>query len=119
MGIDIGTPEPTPLPTINPTVSPTLNPSLSPSPSPTNEPTMSPTVNPTANPSSYPTANPSSYPTAGNFIIKVKGFHGQPKNVLDANKLQGEGQDDIDIEIFRFKRKVVPVSRRLLKQNKD
>jgi len=113
--IDIGTPEPTPLPTINPTVSPTLNPtltpSLSPSPSPTNEPTMSPTVN--------PTANPSSYPTAGDFIIKVKGFHGQPKNVLDANKLQGEGQDDIDIEMFRFKRKVVPVSRRLLKQNKD
>jgi len=109
------TPEPTPLPTINPTVSPTLNPtfapSLSPSTSPTNEPTLSPTVN--------PTANPSSYPTAGDFIIKVKGFHGQPKNVLDANKLQGEGQDDIDIEMFRFKRKVVPVSRRLLKQNKD
>merc|ERR1712062_804837 len=34
-------------------------------------------------------------------------------DVLDANKLQAEGQD-VDVELFGFESKLVPVSRRLL-----
>jgi len=128
--------DPTAFPTVNPTLSPsynptafpTVNPTLSPSYNPTAFPTVNPTLSPSYNPSSSPskrpsvnptvspTANPSRYPTAEGFIIKVKGFHGQPKSVLDANKLESEGQGDVDIEMYGFDRKLVPVGRRLLKQ---
>jgi len=117
---------PTANPTLNPTTNPTLNPSFSPTANPSNYPSQSPSFSPTANPSKYPsqspsfspTANPSKYPTAEDFVIKVKGFHGQPKSVLDASKLQSASQSDVGVEMYGFEQKLVPVGRRLLKQKK-
>merc|ERR1711879_487723 len=95
-------------PTASPTISPTFN--------PTAKPTFNPSFSPSQSPSFSPTANPSKYPTAEDFVIKVKGFHGQPKSVLDASKLQSESQSDVGIEMYGFEQKLVPVGRRLLKQ---
>merc|ERR1712187_718265 len=70
------------------------------------------TQTPTMQPSSIPTTNPSKRPTAEDFIVKVKAFHGEPKDVLDASKLQD--QPDVDAEFFGFEHKLTPFTRRLL-----
>jgi len=103
--------------TVNPTLSPTKGPSVNPTGSPTANPSLSPTKAPSVNPTRSPTANPSNYPTSEGFIIRVKGFHGQPKSILDANKLGSEGQSNVDVELYGFDRKLMPVGRRLLKKN--
>merc|ERR1712117_204524 len=45
--------------------------------------TQTPTMQPSSSPTSNPTTNPSKRPTAEDFIVKVKAFHGEPKDVLD------------------------------------
>merc|ERR1712179_105871 len=87
------------------TASPTAQPTLS--------PTMDPTKSPTMNPTKSPTMNPTNFPTVEDFIIKVKGFHGQKEDVLNKNKIQS--QPDVDIDMYGFERKITPLSRRLLK----
>merc|ERR1711978_466134 len=94
------TAQPTALPTLNPTSNPSLNPTSNPSLSPSSSPTLTPTT------------NPSKPPTAEDFIVKVEGFHGEPKEVLDSSKLQDE--PDVDAEFFGFKHKWTPFTRRLL-----
>lgn len=89
--------------TQTPTMQPTLFPSLNPSSNPSLKPSSSPTVT--------PTATPSQAPTAEDFIIKVKSFHGEPKNVLDASILH---QPRVDAELFGFEKKLTPSTRRLL-----
>merc|ERR1712243_55678 len=85
--------------------------------SPSLNPTSSPTSNPTSSPTSKPTTNPSKRPTAEDFIVKVKAFHGEPKDVLDASKLQD--QPDVDAEFFGFENKLTPFTRRLLNRFYD
>merc|ERR1711955_32546 len=97
--------QPSSIPTLNPTSNPSLN------------PTSSPTSNPTSSPTSKPTTNPSKRPTAEDFIVKVKAFHGEPKDVLDASKLQD--QPDVDAEFFGFEHKLTPFTRRLLSRFYD
>merc|ERR1712241_371357 len=107
---------PTFSPTMSPSKSPSFSPTMSPSKSPTFSPTMSPSKSPTMNPSKSPTFpptnSPSKFPTAENFIIKVKAFHGNPKDILDKNKIQG--QLDVDIDMYGFEQKLTPIGRRLL-----
>merc|ERR1712020_221746 len=98
--------------TAGPTFSPTMSPSKSPSFSPTMSPSKSPTMNPSASPTVPPTKSPSNFPSAENFIIKVKAFHGNPKDILDKNKIQG--QPEVDIDMYGFEQKLTPISRRLL-----
>jgi len=105
--------QPSSIPTLNPTSSPSLNPTSNPS----LNPTSSPTSNPTSSPTSKPTTNPSKRPTAEDFIVKVKAFHGEPKDVLDASKLQD--QPDVDAEFFGFEHKLTPFTRRLLSRFYD
>merc|ERR1711953_1041992 len=95
-------------PTMNPSKSPSSSPTLSPSKSPSFSPTMSPSKSPTVS----PTMSPSNFPSAENFIIKVKAFHGNPKDILDKNKVQG--QPEVDIDMYGFEEKLTPISRRLL-----
>jgi len=85
----------------------------SPTAQPTLSPTMNPTKSPTMNPTKSPTMNPTNLPTVEDFIIKVKGFHGQKEDVLNKNKIQS--QPDVDIDVYGFERKITPLSRRLLK----
>jgi len=102
-----------PVTTQTPTMQPSSIPTLNPTSSPSLNPTSSPTSNPTSSPTSKPTTNPSKRPTAEDFIVKVKAFHGEPKDVLDASKLQD--QPDVDAEFFGFEHKLTPFTRRLLK----
>jgi len=97
--------QPSSIPTVNPTSSPSVNPSSNPS------------LNPSSSPTSTPTTNPSKRPTAEDFIVKVKAFHGEPKDVLDASKLQD--QPDVDAEFFGFEHKLTPFTRRLLNRFYD
>lgn len=97
--------QPSSIPTLNPTSSPSVNPSSNPS------------LNPSSSPTSKPTTNPSKRPTAEDFIVKVKAFHGEPKDVLDASKLQV--QPDVDAEFFGFEHKLTPFTRRLLNRFYD
>merc|ERR1711978_491006 len=90
------------------TAGPTFSPTMSPSKSPSFSPTMSPSKSPTFS----PTKSPSKFPTAEDFIIKVKAFHGNPKDILDKNKIQG--QPEVDIDMYGFEEKLTPISRRLL-----
>jgi len=99
--------------TQTPTMQPSSMPSLNPSSSPSVNPSSNPSFNPSSSPTSTPTTNPSKRPTAEDFIVKVKGFHGEPKDVLDASKLQD--QPDVDAEFFGFEHKLTPFTRRLLK----
>merc|ERR1711953_408516 len=92
-------------PTMQPTALPTLNPSSSPS------------LNPSSSPTLTPTTNPSKRPTAEDFIVKVKAFHGEPKDVLDSSKLQD--QPEVDAEFFGFEHKLTPFTRRLLNRVYD
>jgi len=85
----------------------------SPTAQPTLSPTMNPTKSPTMNPTKSPTMNPTNLPTVEDFIIKVKGFHGQKEDVLNKNKIQS--QPDVDIDVYGFERKITPLSRRHLK----
>merc|ERR1712243_99142 len=84
---------------------------------PTMQPSSVPSFNPSSSPTSTPTTNPSKRPTAEDFIVKVKGFHGEPKDVLDASKLQD--QPDVDAEFFGFEHKLTPFTRRLLSRFYD
>merc|ERR1712198_821143 len=84
---------------------------------PSLNPPSSPTSNPTSSPTAKPTTNPSKRPTAEDFIVKVKAFHGEPKDVLDASKLQD--QPDVDAEFFGFEHKLTPFTRRLLSRFYD
>merc|ERR1712198_211230 len=84
---------------------------------PTMQPSSIPTLNPTSSPTAKPTTNPSKRPTAEDFIVKVKAFHGEPKDVLDASKLQD--QPDVDAEFFGFEHKLTPFTRRLLNRFYD
>lgn len=92
-------------PTTQPTALPTLNPSSSPS------------LNPSSSPTLTPTTTPSKRPTAEDFIVKIKEFHGEPKDVLDASKFQD--QPEVDAEFFRFEHDLTPFTRRLLKRFYD
>merc|ERR1719229_1868864 len=96
---------------------PTVSPTLQPSAFPTVNPTSSPSVNPSSSPTLTPTTNPSKRPTAEDFIVKVKAFHGEPKEVLDSSKLQD--QPEVDAEFFGFKHKWTPLTRRLLNRFYD
>merc|ERR1711980_34371 len=80
-------------------------------------PTSNPSLNPSSSPTLTPTTNPSKRPTAEDFIVKVKAFHGEPKDVLDASKLQD--QPDVDAEFFGFEHKLTPFTRRLLNKFQD
>merc|ERR1712027_47365 len=95
----------------------TQTPTMQPSSIPTLNPTSRPSSNPTSSPTSKPTTNPSKRPTAEDFIVKVKAFHGEPKDVLDASKLQD--QPDVDAEFFGFEHKLTPFTRRLLNRFDD
>jgi len=75
------------------------------------------TVSPTARPTFSPTMTPTNFPTVEDFIIKVKGFHGKPEDILNENKIQG--QRDVDIDMYGFERKLTPISRRLLKRKSN
>merc|ERR1712179_335185 len=99
----------TQMPTMQPSSIPTLN--------PTSSPSLNPSSNPSLNPSSSPTLKPTKRPTAEDFIVKVKAFHGEPKDVLDASKLQD--QPDVDAEFFGFEHKLTPFTRRLLSRFYD
>merc|ERR1719461_257420 len=110
---DLNTLRRTQTPTVQPTALPTLNPTSNPSLNPTSNPSL----NPSSNPSLTPTTNPSKRPTAEDFIVKVKAFHGEPKDVLDSSKLQD--QPEVDAEIFGFKHKWTPLTRRLLNRFYD
>merc|ERR1712136_601735 len=90
----------------------TQTPTMEPSSIPTLNPTSNPSLNPSSSPTSKPTTNPSKRPTAEDFIVKVKAFHGEPKDALDASKLQD--QPDVDAEFFGFEHKLTPFTRRLL-----
>merc|ERR1712047_73250 len=79
--------------------------------------TQTPTMQPSSIPTLNPTSNPSKRPTAEDFIVKVKAFHGEPKDVLDASKLQV--QPDVDAEFFGFEHKLTPFTRRLLNRFYD
>jgi len=105
LGTQTPTMQPSSMPTVNPTSSPSVNPSSNPS------------FNPSSSPTSTPTTNPSKRPTAEDFIVKVKAFHGEPKDVLDASKLQD--QPDVDAEFFGFEHKLTPFTRRLLSRFYD
>jgi len=105
--------QPTALPTLNPTSSPSVNPSSSPSLNPSSNPSL----NPSSSPTLTPTTNPSKRPTAEDFIVKVKAFHGEPKDVLDSSKLQD--QPEVDAEFFGFEHKLTPFTRRLLNRFYD
>jgi len=111
------TQSPTVQPTALPTLNPTSNPSLSPSSNPSLNPTSNPSLNPSSSPTLTPTTNPSKRPTAEDFIVKVKAFHGEPKDVLDSSKLQD--QPEVDAEIFGFEHKLTPLTRRLLNRFYD
>merc|ERR1719204_1739288 len=76
---------PTPSPTSQPTDAPTQAPSRSPSDSPSNSPTTdSPSRTPSTSPTASPTtSSPSSSPTAGDFILKVQGYVGDPQDFID------------------------------------
>jgi len=87
-------------PTMEPTKNPTMIPTASPSSSPTREPSMNPTLS--------PTANPSPFPTAADFIIKIKGFHGKPNDVLDSDKI--EAQSEVDVDLYSFEQKLTPLN---------
>merc|ERR1712014_460219 len=99
-------------PSKSPSFSPTMSPSKSPTFSPTMSPSKSPTMNPSTSPTVPPTRSPSKFPTAEDFIIKVKAFHGDPKDILDKSKIQG--QPEVDIDMYGFEQKLTPISRRLL-----
>jgi len=128
-GTQTPTMQPTAFPTLNPTSNPSLNPTSNPSLNPSSNPSLNPSSNPSLNPSSNPSLNPSSSPTltpttkpskrptAEDFIVKVKGFHGEPKEVLDSSKLQD--QPEVDAEFFGFKHKWTPLTRRLLNRFYD
>jgi len=92
-------------PTMQPTAFPTLN------------PTSNPSLNPSSSPTLTPTTNPSKRPTAEDFIVKVKAFHGEPKDILDASKFQD--QPEVDAEIFGFEHELTPLTRRLLNRFYD
>jgi len=111
------TQSPTVQPTALPTLNPTSNPSLSPSSNPSLSPSSNPSLNPSSSPTLTPTTNPSKRPTAEDFIIKVKAFHGEPKDILDSSKLQD--QPEVDAEFFGFERKLTPLTRRLLNRVYD
>jgi len=117
LNIPVTTQTPTMQPSSIPTLNPTSSPSLNPTSNPSLNPTSSPTSNPTSSPTSKPTTNPSKRPTAEDFIVKVKAFHGEPKDVLDASKLQD--QPDVDAEFFGFEHKLTPFTRRLLNRFYD
>jgi len=121
LGTQTPTMQPSSMPTVNPTSSPSVNPTSSPSVNPSSSPSVNPSSNPSFNPSSSPTStpttNPSKRPTAEDFIVKVKAFHGEPKDVLDASKLQD--QPDVDAEFFGFEHKLTPFTRRLLNRFYD
>jgi len=65
-----------------PTQTPTSAPSLTPTQTPTSAPSLTPTETPTSAPSLTPTKSPSPAPTAQEFMMKVKGFHGDPVSSL-------------------------------------
>merc|ERR1712193_138163 len=104
-------------PTMQPTLNPTSSPSVNPSSSPSLNPSSNPSLNPSSSPTLTPTTNPSKRPTAEDFIVKVKAFHGEPKDVLDSSKLQD--QPEVDAEIFGFEHKLTPLTRRLLNRFYD
>merc|ERR1712187_924222 len=79
--------------------------------------TQTPTMQPSSIPTLNPTTNPSKRPTAEDFIVKVKAFHGEPKDVLDSSKLQE--QPEVDAEFFGFEHKLTPFTRRLLNRFYD
>jgi len=77
------TPSPTDAPSASPSKAPTTDaPSASPSKEPTTSPTTVPTSSPTDAPSQSPSFAPSTGPTAEEFILKVKGFHGDASKAL-------------------------------------
>merc|ERR550517_1533492 len=114
------TKEPTKNPTLSPSIDPTLDSTLTPSTNPTKEPsnnptenpsanpTKEPTKNPTVNPTKMPTASPSPFPTAADFIMKIKAFHGKPKDILDSDKIQA--QPDVDVDLYGFEQKLTPIN---------
>merc|ERR1712156_222132 len=57
-------------------------PSLTPTKSPTSAPSLTPTKTPTSAPSLTPTKTPSPAPSAQEFMMKIKGFHGNPVSSL-------------------------------------
>jgi len=117
------TKNPTLTPSANPTKEPTKNPSANPSKEPTRMPTASPSFSPTKepsmNPTLNPTANPSPFPTAADFIVKIKAFHGTPKDILNSNKVQA--QPDVDVDLYSFEQKLTPINgdRRLLSSDQQ
>jgi len=95
----------------------TQKPTMQPTAFPTVNPTSNPSLNPSSSPTLKPTTNPSKRPTAEDFIVKVKAFHGEPKDVLDSSKLQD--QPEVDAEFFGFEHKLTPFTRRLLNRFYD
>merc|ERR1719325_164646 len=92
---------PTPSPTTQPTVDPTVTPSHSPSKSPTSNPTTdSPSKTPSTSPTASPTtSSPSTSPTAGDFILKVQGYAGDPQDFVDWDMTN---QDQPRMNAFQF-----------------
>lgn len=62
------------VPTSDPTMTPSFHPSFT--------PTSTPTLTPSAHPTMTPTVNPSPMPSAQEFMMKIKGFHGNPVSSL-------------------------------------
>jgi len=106
-----------PVSTQTPTVQPSAFPTVKPTSSPSVNPSSSPSLNPSSSPTLTPTTNPSKRPTAEDFIVKIKAFHGEPKDVLDASKFQD--QPEVDAEFFGFEHDLTPFTRRLLKRFYD
>jgi len=76
------TKSPTSAPSLTPTKTPTSAPSLTPTKTPTSAPSLTPTKTPTSAPSLTPTKTPSPAPSAQEFMMKIKGFHGNPVSSL-------------------------------------
>jgi len=106
-----------PVTTQTPTVQPSAFPTLNPTSSPSVNPSSSPSLNPSSSPTLIPTTNPSKRPTAEDFIVKVKAFHGEPKDILDASKFQD--QPEVDAKLFGFEHELTPLTRRLLNRFYD
>merc|ERR1712142_1306384 len=92
---------PTPSPTYQPTENPTVAPSTSPSKSPTSNPTTdSPSKTPSTSPTGSPsTSSPSASPTAGDFILKIQGYAGDPQDFVDWDMAN---QDQPRMNAFQF-----------------
>jgi len=103
---------PSSAPSSSPSSNPSSSPTLAPSSHPSESPSSSPSRSPTAEPTNAPTASPSNPPTAADFIVKIKGFHGKPVQVLDSGRMKS--QPDVEIDLFAFEGKVTPLTGRLI-----